>query len=82
MPADLLATSATSAAQEQRIAQLRRAFQKQLRRKPTVIEKAAMERAIRLTVRAEQVALDQSVPVDLPLRSNDETSEQAHTGER
>src|SRR6516162_2390118 len=58
----------TCTQQSRRVEELRRAFQKNLKRKLTVLERAAMERAMRLTVRAEQAALDQSVPVDLVTR--------------
>jgi hypothetical protein len=51
-------------AQERRMAQLRRAYQRVLRRKPTMIERAAMERAARLTARAEVAALDPDATLD------------------
>jgi hypothetical protein len=50
-------------AQARRVEELRRAFQRSLNRRPTLIEKAAMLRAAALVARAETAALDQTVPV-------------------
>jgi hypothetical protein len=50
-------------AQARRVEELRRAFQRALNRRPTLIEKAAMLRAAALVARAETAALDQTVPV-------------------
>ena len=41
-----------------RLAELKRVFQRQLRRKPTAYEKAALDRAALLTLRAEIAARD------------------------
>jgi hypothetical protein len=45
-------------AQARRVEQLRRSFQRVLRRRPTLIEKASMLRAAALVARAEALALD------------------------
>ena len=58
------AMSPPRAAQERRIAELKRAYQRVLRRKPTMIERTAMERAGRLTARAEAAAVDPAVTID------------------
>ena len=50
--------SSATAAQQRRIAQLKRAYQRELARKATVIEKAAIDRAAVLTARAEAAAID------------------------
>jgi hypothetical protein len=50
-------------AQARRVEELRRAFQRSLNRRPTLIEKAAMLRAAALVARAEAAALDPAVPV-------------------
>ena len=52
---------AASDAHERRTKQLRRAYQKQLGRKGTVVELSAIDRAVALTVRAEQAAADPTV---------------------
>lgn len=51
-------------AHERRIEQLRRAYQRALGRKATLIEKAAMLRAALLTARAEAAALDATATLD------------------
>lgn len=43
---------------EHRLAELKRALQRQLKRKPKVYEKAALDRAALMTLRAETAALD------------------------
>jgi hypothetical protein len=43
---------------KERLAELRRALQRQLRRKGTAIELAALDRAALMTLRAEMAALD------------------------
>lgn len=48
-------------AQASRLAELGRAFKRQLPRRLTVAEKHCMDRAVRLTFRAEQAALDPKV---------------------
>jgi hypothetical protein len=50
-------------AQARRVEELRRAFQRSLNRRPTLIEKAAMLRAAALVARAEAAALDPTMPV-------------------
>src|SRR5262245_22464001 len=57
-----------SRSQDARVKQLRRAYQRQLKRRPTMIERTAMERAARLTSRAEAAAVDPNVPADLVVR--------------
>src|SRR5260221_8784168 len=64
MPADSATMSSASAAQDGRIAELMRAFQRQLRCRPTEIERSAMRRAALLTARAELAAQDASVSID------------------
>src|SRR5262245_47513515 len=59
-----LTMSSSIAAQEHRAKQLRRAFQKALRRRPTTIERVVMARAAALTARAEAAALDPHVTLD------------------
>lgn len=49
---------------EHRIATLRRAYGRGLGRRPTVVEEHAMQRAARLTARAEQAARDPAVAVN------------------
>jgi hypothetical protein len=58
------AMSSPIATPERRVAELRRAFMRCLRRKPTMIERTAVERAARLTARAEMAALDPSATLD------------------
>src|SRR5438874_652192 len=50
-------------AQARRVEQLRRAFQRVLRRRPTLVEKASMLRAAALVARAEALALDPNANV-------------------
>ena len=50
--------SAASAVQANRVLTLKRAYQRQLGRKPTVHEKSLLDRAAVLTARAEVAALD------------------------
>jgi hypothetical protein len=50
-------------AQARRVEELRRAFQRMLNRRPTLIEKAAMLRAAALVARAEALALDPNADV-------------------
>jgi hypothetical protein len=50
-------------AQARRVEELRRAFQRVLNRRPTLIEKAAMLRAAALVARAEAAALDPNMDV-------------------
>jgi hypothetical protein len=50
-------------AQARRVEELRRAFQRTLNRRPTLIEKAAMLRAAALVARAEAAALDPNMDV-------------------
>jgi hypothetical protein len=52
-----------SAGQERRVEELRRAFQRMLNRRPTMIEKAAMSRTAGLVARAEALALDPGADV-------------------
>jgi hypothetical protein len=52
-----------SAGQERRVEELRRAFQRTLNRRPTLIEKAGMLRAAALVARAEALALDPGADV-------------------
>jgi hypothetical protein len=47
-----------------RVRQLKRAFQRCLKRRPMMLEKTAMERAARLTARAEAATLDPDASVD------------------
>src|SRR5262245_1929194 len=56
--------SSPIAAPDKRITELRKAFQRCLRRKPTMIERTAIERAARLTARAEAAAIDPDVTLD------------------
>jgi hypothetical protein len=51
-------------AQARRVEELRRAFQRLLNRRPTLIEKAAMLRSAALVARAEALALDPSADVN------------------
>jgi len=53
-------------AQARRVEELRRAFQRLLNRRPTLIEKATMLRAAALVARAEALALDPSADVNEP----------------
>jgi hypothetical protein len=55
---------ATTSPLDGRVAVLRRAYQRQLNRRPTTLERAAMERAARLVAKAEAVAIDAAVTVD------------------
>jgi hypothetical protein len=50
-------------AQARRVEELRRAFQRMLNRRPTLIEKASMLRAAALVARAEALALDPNADV-------------------
>jgi hypothetical protein len=50
-------------AQARRVEELRRAFQRSLNRRPTLIEKAAMLRAAALVARAEAAVMDPTMPV-------------------
>jgi hypothetical protein len=50
--------SEASADHARRVGQLRRAFQRQVRRRPTALERAAMRRAADLTAAAERAAAD------------------------
>jgi hypothetical protein len=59
-----------SAGQERRIEELRRAFQRRLNRRPTLIEKAAMLRAAALVARAEALALDPNADVNEVVKLN------------
>jgi hypothetical protein len=54
----------TSAGHAQRVAALKRAFQRQLGRRPTMIERTSMERAARLVARAEAATVDPNVAVE------------------
>jgi hypothetical protein len=59
-----------SAGQERRIEELRRAFQRSLNRRPTLIEKAGMLRAAALVARAEALALDPNADVGEVVKLN------------
>ena len=59
-----------SAGQERRVEELRRAFQRKLNRRPTLIEKAAMLRAAALVARAEALALDPNADVGEVVKLN------------
>src|SRR5262249_54709168 len=58
MPAYAPALASPIAAPDRRIAELRRAFQRALRRRPTMLERTAIERAARLTWRGGAGAVD------------------------
>jgi len=62
--ADVASMSPVCAAQGHRVVQLKRAYQRALKRKPTVIEQVAMTRAALLTARAEAAALDPNASHD------------------
>jgi hypothetical protein len=55
------AISAASDAQARRVLALRRAYQRELRHRPTTIQKALIDRAATLTALAERAALDPAV---------------------
>jgi hypothetical protein len=55
---------AVSPEQARRMRQLRRLFLNDLRRKPTAAEAAALDRAVRLSLRAELAAVDPHVCLD------------------
>jgi hypothetical protein len=57
-------------AQARRVEELRRAFQRTLNRRPTLIEKAAMLRAAALVARAETAALDPNADVSEVVKLN------------
>jgi hypothetical protein len=57
-------------AQARRVEELRRAFQRLLGRRPTLIEKAAMLRSAALVARAEALALDPSADVNEVVKLN------------
>jgi hypothetical protein len=57
-------------AQARRVEELRRAFQRLLNRRPTLIEKATMLRAAALVARAEALALDPSADVNELVKLN------------
>jgi hypothetical protein len=57
-------------AQARRVEELRRAFQRLLNRRPTLIEKAAMLRSAALVARAEALALDPSADVNEVVKLN------------
>jgi hypothetical protein len=58
--------SAASEAQARRVMALKRAYQRELAHKPTLIQKTLIDRAAVLTAKAEAAALDSSVtPNDL-----------------
>jgi hypothetical protein len=57
-------------AQARRVEELRRAFQRLLNRRPTLIEKAAMLRAAALVARAEALALDPRADVNELVKLN------------
>src|SRR5262245_61800995 len=73
-PAQATAMSSAPAAQEHRAAQLRRAFQRVLKRRPTTIERIAMSRAAALTARAEAAALDPDATLDDVVRIDNAAS--------
>jgi hypothetical protein len=56
--------------QARRVEEVRRGFQRTLRRRPTVLEKAAMLRAAALIARAEALALDPSADVSELVKLN------------
>jgi hypothetical protein len=56
--------AAPSDAQAKRVAQLKRAYQKQLRAHPTTIQRQLMTRAAVLTAKAEAAALDPNVSLE------------------
>src|SRR5712672_3391551 len=57
-------------AQARRVEELRRAFQRLLNRRPTLIEKAAMLRSAALVARAEALALDPRADVNEVVKLN------------
>jgi hypothetical protein len=57
-------------AQARRVEELRRAFQRLLNRRPTLIEKAAMLRSAALVARAEALALDPNADVNKVVKLN------------
>jgi hypothetical protein len=57
-------------AQARRVEELRRAFQRLLGRRPTLIEKAAMLRSAGLVARAEALALDPNADVNEVVKLN------------
>ena len=54
----MLATSPLSEPQERRVLALQRAFQRELRRKPTSLQRTLMLRAATLTAKAEAALVD------------------------
>ena len=61
LPVKASAMPASNDAQASRMRQLKRAYQRALGRKPTVLEQVAMVRAAQLTARAEAAMLDPNV---------------------
>jgi hypothetical protein len=56
--------------QQRRVEELRRAFQRLLRRRPTLVEKADILRAAALVARAEAAALDPNADIHQVIRIN------------
>jgi hypothetical protein len=56
--------------QQRRVEELRRAFQRTLKRKPTLVEKADILRAAALVARAEAAALDPNADIHQVIRIN------------
>ena len=59
-----------STAQDMRVAELMRAYQRALRLRPTLLDRHAMKRAATLTARAETIATDIHADTDLVLRAD------------
>jgi hypothetical protein len=56
--------------QQRRVEELRRAFQRMLKRRPTLVEKADILRAAALVARAEAAALDPNADIHQVIRIN------------
>jgi hypothetical protein len=63
-PAQVADMSAVAAAQNRRVEELRRAYQRRLRRRPTVLQRTIMINACVLTARAEIIAADPRCPIN------------------
>ncbi len=66
--------AAASVAQARRVRTLKRAFQRELGRHPTVVERAAMNRAAVLSARAEAAAIDTSISLEDVVRIDNTAS--------
>ena len=71
-------------AQARRVEELRRAFQRMLNRRPTLLEKRTMSRAAALVARAETLALDPNADVSEVVKLNNLANRDLRqlTGER